>query len=298
MNPRSWVVTADAYARAAAATGARAITVSTLHESMPEEVAERLSAAGVAPLLGIDDALTALEAARFIGAAWARGLPALPLRCAAPADAPARLLSEHTAKQRLAACGLTVPHGILCTPEEAPAVASRIGFPVVLKVSGALAHKTEAGGVALDLKSEVEVAAAARRMGALGDQVLVEQMVSNAVCELIVGIKTDAQFGLGLVIGAGGVFTELWRDSVTLLLPADRADISSALSRLHISKLIDGFRGRSGDREAAITAIEAVARFAADHAAGLEELDVNPLLILAPGKGAVAADALIRMRES
>jgi acyl-CoA synthetase (NDP forming) len=297
MNPRSWVVTADAYARAAAAMGARAVTVSTLHESMPDEMAERLSAAGVAPLLGIDDALTALEAAGFIGAAWARSLPALPLRHAAAADAPARLLSEHAAKQRLAAYGLAIPQGILCTPEDAPAAARRIGFPVVLKASGALAHKTEAGGVALDLKSEAEVAAAARRMAALGDEVLVEQMVPDAVCELIVGLKADAQFGLALVIGAGGVLTELWRDSVTLLLPVDRAEISSALSRLHVSKLIDGFRGRSGDREAAISAIEAVARFAADHASSLEELDVNPLLILAPGKGAIAADALIRMRE-
>jgi acetate---CoA ligase (ADP-forming) len=208
----------------------------------------------------------------------------LPLRHAAPADAPARLLSEHAAKQRLAAYGLAVPHGILCPPDEAPAAARRIGFPVVLKASGALAHKTEAGGVALDLTSEAEVAAAAGRMAALGDEVLVEQMVSDAVCEIIVGIKVDAQFGLALVIGAGGVLTELWRDSVTLLLPVDRADISSALSRLHISKLIDGFRGRSGDREAAISAIEAVARFAADHASSLEELDVNPLLILAPAR--------------
>jgi acyl-CoA synthetase (NDP forming) len=297
MNPRSWVVTADAYARAAVATGARAVTVSTLHESMPDEVAERLSAAGVAPLLGIDDALTALEAAGYIGAAWARGVPALPLRRTAPADAPARLLGEHAAKQRLAAYGLAVPHGVLCAPDEAPAAARRIGFPVVLKASGALAHKTEAGGVALDLKGEADVAAAARRMAALGDEVLVELMVPDAVCELIVGIKADAQFGLALVIGAGGVLTELWRDSVTLLLPVDRADISSALSRLHISKLIDGFRGRSGDREAAISAIQAVARFAADHASSLEELDVNPLLILASAKGAVAADALIRIRE-
>ena len=297
MNPRSWVVTADAYARAAAATGARAVTVSTLHESMPDDVAERLSAAGVAPLLGIDDALTALEAAAFIGAAFARRLPAPPLRPDVPAGTPARLLSEHAAKQRLAAYGLAVPQGILCAPEDAATAARRIGFPVVLKASGALAHKTEAGGVALDLKSEAEVAAAARRMAALGDEVLVEQMVSDAVCELIVGIKTDAQFGLALVVGAGGVLTELWRESVTLLLPVDRADISSALSRLRVSGLIDGFRGRGGDRAAAISAIEAVARFAADHAATLEELDVNPLLVLASAKGAVAADALIRLRD-
>jgi acetate---CoA ligase (ADP-forming) len=142
MDPRTWVVAADAYARAAAATGARAVTVSTLHESMPEDVAGRLSAAGVAPLLGLDDALTALEAAGTIGAAWTRGVP----RLAAPAiepDTPPRLLSEHAAKQRLAAYGLAIPHGVVCTPEEAPAAARRLGFPVVLKASGDIAHKSD-----------------------------------------------------------------------------------------------------------------------------------------------------------
>jgi acetate---CoA ligase (ADP-forming) len=299
MDPKSWILTADTFSNAAAATAARAVTVSTLHESMPDAVAERLSAAGVAPLLGLDDALTALEAAGFIGASWARGEPEPPLRRVPPPDAgPARLMSEHAAKAELSAYGLAIPHGILCTPEEAPAVARQLGFPVVLKASNpALAHKTEAGGVALNLISEAEVAHAARRMAGLSGEVLVEQMVQDAVCELIVGIKADAQFGLALVIGAGGVYAELWRDSVTLLLPTDRAKIAEALSRLHVTKLIDGFRGRTGDREAAISAIQSVARFAVDHAASLEELDVNPLMVLASDKGAIAADALIRMRE-
>ena len=296
MDPRAWVVTAEAFARAAAATGARAVTVSTLHESMPEDVAGQLSAAGVAPLLGLDDALTALEAAGLIAAAWMRGIPVLPLQRALP-NTPPRLISEHAAKQRLAAYGLAIPHGITCTPQDAPAAASRLGFPVVLKASGDIAHKTDSGGVALNLHSEAEVAAAARHMATLADEVLVEQMVGDAVCELIVGIKADAQFGPALVIGAGGVLAELLDDSITLLLPVERAEIAAALSRLRVSRLIDGFRGRPGDRDAAIAAIEAIARFALDHAASLEELDVNPLLVLASGKGAVAADALIRLRE-
>ncbi|HUF43912.1 MAG TPA: CoA-binding protein, partial [Aestuariivirgaceae bacterium] len=106
MNPRSWVLTADVYARAAAAAGARAVTVSTLHESMPDDAAGRLSAAGVAPLLGLDDALAALEAASFIGASWARATPVLPFVRGTPDAAPARLMSEHAAKTELAAYGL------------------------------------------------------------------------------------------------------------------------------------------------------------------------------------------------
>ena len=97
-----------------------------------------------------------------------------------------------------------------------------------------------------------------------------------------------------LVIGAGGVLTELLQDSATLLLPTNRSEIETALKSLKVWKLIEGFRGKSGDAEATISAIEAIARFADYHADTLGELDVNPLLVLP--EGAVAVDALIRMR--
>jgi hypothetical protein len=134
-------------------------------------------------------------------------------------------------------------------------------------------------------------------MATLADEVLVERMVTGAVCELIVGVKSDPQFGLALVIGAGGVLTELLKDSATVLLPTSRAEIERALDSLAVSRMIAGFRGKAGDREGVISAIEAVARFADAHRAWIEELDVNPLMVLPPGKGAVAVDALIRMRS-
>jgi hypothetical protein len=121
-------------------------------------------------------------------------------------------------------------------------------------------------------------------------------MVAGAVCELIIGVKTDPQFGLALVIGAGGILTEFLKDAVTLLLPTSRQEIERALGRLRIAALIDGFRGRKGDRAAVIGAIEAVARFAQAHGPYIEELDVNPLMVLPPGQGAVAVDALLRLR--
>jgi acyl-CoA synthetase (NDP forming) len=126
---------------------------------------------------------------------------------------------------------------------------------------------------------------------------LVEQMVEGAVCELIIGIKNDAQFGLGLVIGAGGTLAELLTDTVTLLLPAPRREIEEGLDSLRVAKLLSGYRGKIGDRAAALNAIAAVARFAEAHADSIEELDVNPLLVLPEGQGAVAVDALIRLRE-
>ena len=154
------------------------------------------------------------------------------------------------------------------------------------------------GGVAIDLTTPEEVRDRAIRMQDLADELLVERMVTGAVCELIIGVKADPQFGLALVIGAGGILAELLKDTVTLLLPTSRQEIERALGRLRIAALIDGFRGRQGDRAAVVGAIEAVARFAEAHAPYLEELDVNPLLVLPPGHGAVAVDALLRLRQT
>ena len=134
-------------------------------------------------------------------------------------------------------------------------------------------------------------------MAKLAPDVLVERMVTGAVAELIIGLKSDPQFGLALVVGAGGILTELLKDTVTLLLPTSRAEIERALKSLKVWKLIEGFRGKSGDQDGVIKAIEAVAAFAKANAALIEEVDVNPLLVLPPGQGAVAVDALIKMRK-
>jgi hypothetical protein len=193
---------------------------------------------------------------------------------------------------------------------EAPAAAREIGFPVVLKAVGPdLAHKTEAGAVALGLDSAAAVAAAvteisanlaARNGGA--DGFLVERMVPGAVAELIVGVKRDPSLGLALVLGSGGVLVELLRDSATLLLPTDRRSVEQALATLKGAPLLAGFRGRpKGDVEALVNAVMTVAEFAEAHRESLIELDVNPLLVLPEGQGpnggAVAVDALIRMSD-
>jgi acetate---CoA ligase (ADP-forming) len=100
---------------------------------------------------------------------------------------------------------------------------------------------------------------------------------------------------LGLVVGAGGVFTELLQDTATLLLPTNRNEIEAALKSLKVWKLVQGYRGKSGDVEAVIAAVEVIAKFATAHANTLEELDINPLLVLP--KSAIAVDALIRTRK-
>ncbi|WP_421695296.1 acetate--CoA ligase family protein [Aestuariivirga sp.] len=295
MKPEAWATTARAMAAAARATGARAAVVASLSEGMPLSLAAELSESGVAPMMGLDDALTAFEAAASIGRNWARDEEPPAMLAPIVTGTDERVLSEHEAKQMLKAHGLSVPEGIVCKASDSVAAANKLGYPVTLKVSSAaIAHKTEAGGVALNLKTAAEVQEAAARMAKLAPDVLVERMVTGAVAELIIGLTSDPQFGTALVVGAGGILTELLKDSVTLILPTTRTEIEQALRTLKVWKLVEGFRGKSGDEAAVTDAVEAVARFAGANRGLIEELDVNPLLVLK--HGAVAVDALIKMR--
>jgi acetyl-CoA synthetase len=299
MNPATWIVTVDGYIDAHKATAARAVTVTSLHESMPADVAARLTSAGIAPMLGLDDAFTAFAAAAAIGRNWAQGEAPAPLAPIMAKEGEITSLTEREAKALLAEHGLRTPAAMTCPIAEAGRTAQAIGFPVVVKASSAdLAHKTEAGGVALNLSSPEAAQAAADRMAQICDEVLVEQMITGTAAELIIGVKRDPQFGLALVIGAGGILTELLADSATLLLPTTRVEIETALRSLKVFRLIEGYRGKAGDLDATLDSIEAVARFAAAHESELEELDVNPLMVLENGKGAIAADALVRMRKA
>lgn len=295
MLPDAWMATARALIEASRRTGMRAAVVSSLPEGMPLELAAELGEAGVAPMIGMDDALTAFEAAAQIGACWKATETPHALAPAGIRGGALRTLGEHESKQLLQAHGLRVPDGVECDAAGAVAAAARIGYPVTLKISSAtIAHKTELGGVELDLRTPEAVLAAADRLSAIAPRLLVERMHKGAVAELIVGITSDPQFGSALVIGAGGVLTELLADSATLLLPATRAEIETALASLKVWRLVTGFRGESGDSNAVIGAIEAIAAFAIENEGLVEELDVNPLLVFPDG--AVAVDALIRMR--
>ena len=297
LNAAAWYIAARAMKDAAVANNARATVVATLPECMPLDLAEELLAAGVTPLFGLREALTAFECAANIGEAWDRKETPPQLQRPALIDGPSTTLSERDAKLMLEKFGLSIPSSKICKARDASQVAYEIGFPVTLKISSAaIAHKTEAGGVILNLQNSDEVKAAAATLAALGDELLVERMVTGAVAELIIGITRDPQFGLALVVGAGGILTELLQDSIALLMPTNRSEVEAALKSLKVWKLIEGFRGKSGDANAVIAAVEAVAAFALAHARELEELDVNPLLVLP--NSAMAVDAMIRMRSS
>ena len=158
------------------------------------------------------------------------------------------------------------------------------------------AVESDVGGVILNVRTAAAAREAADLLRAHAETFLVEEMIADGVAEILVGAVIDAQFGLTLVIGAGGVLTELLRDTVTLLPPFSRATIEAALKRLTVSKMLGGFRGRPpADVPALIDAILAVTRYADANLEALVELDVNPVIVRAAGAGAVAVDALIRL---
>jgi acetyl-CoA synthetase len=133
-------------------------------------------------------------------------------------------------------------------------------------------------------------------MAQLSESFLIEKMVEGVVAELIVGVARDVQFGPYLVVGGGGILVELMRDSASILLPVTKERVLSALERLKCAPLFGGFRGRPrADLSAAADAILAVADFVQDNKTSIDELDINPLMLLAEGQGIVAADALISM---
>jgi acetyl-CoA synthetase len=287
-----------AIVKAAASTGARSAVVASLPENMPEDDAKALMAAGVAPLQGIGDALTAIGHAADFGAARLRRDRLVPLKPARSLDVSrARLLPEYESKRLLARHGLEVPPSRLASLVEAPSTAAALGFPVAVKIhSDAIAHKSDVGGVRLGLRSRADVNDAVDAMRHLSDRFLIERMVEGAVAELIVGVVRDPQFGPTLTIGAGGVLVELLQDAATMLLPASPEEVRDTLLSLRMARLLDGFRGKPrGDITAAVRAIMAVAAFAESHADRLVELDINPLFVLPEGRGAVAADALVRL---
>ncbi|MBS0364721.1 MAG: acetate--CoA ligase family protein [Proteobacteria bacterium] len=301
-DDRAYTGVIDQFIAAVQAAGTRGALLSALPESLSVATRARCLERGIAPLQGQREGLEALALAAAVGRAWGSAstvelcLPRRARGVAGPARAVAPPLDEFAAKEALAAHGVPIPRSRRVTPEAAAAAAEAIGFPVVLKaVDAALEHKSEAGGVILDVRTAQQAHAGAQRLARLCAHILVEEMIGDGVAEVLVGIGVDPQWGQTLVLGAGGVLTELLRDTVTLLPPFTAAAIEAALQQLRLWPLLRGFRGRpAADLPALVAVALACARYAAAHVDTLAGLDVNPVIVRPPGRGAVAVDALIR----
>ncbi len=303
----AWQTTVDAFVAAHAQNPVPCAVLASMPEGMPDGVARQLLERGITPMQGIAECLDAIGHAAAIGVVRARRAEVLPVAGppgGAHADRqgkerPIRMLDEAASKQVLAAFGLPIPRGAVVSAKDAGVVAAQLEFPLVVKaVSDTLAHKTEAGAVRLNLKNAAQVVEAVAAMAGLSERFLVEQMATDVVAEIIVGVSRDPQFGLALTLGAGGVWVELLQDATTVLLPATRADVRRAFESLRSWPLVSGYRGKPpGDVEALMDAVMAVADYALAHAAQLCELDVNPILVLPRGRGVLAVDAMIRLTQ-
>src|SRR3984893_13164096 len=291
----------DVYIEAAQGAPARAGLIAPLPETISPRIRRRCLDGGVIPLQGQREALEAISLAGGVGAAWRRE-PAVQLHLPPPHAgicADIRTLGEHEGKAALAGFGMRIPRGRLVPAHTAAEAARALGFPVVIKASGAhLEHKTEVGGVVLNVRTQAEVIRATERLAKLSDTLLVEEMFTDGVAEVLIGVIVDPQFGQVLVLGAGGIFTEILSDSVSLLPPWTRTSVESALRRLTISKLLGGYRGKPAADVGALTdTILNVARYAADNLAALVELDVNPVIVRPAGLGAVTVDTMSRLKR-
>jgi acetyl-CoA synthetase len=295
----SFDVVIDEFIAAARTAPTRAALIASLPETLNERTRQRCLSGGVVPLQGQREALEALSLAGGIGSAWAGGagiglqLPSMP-----HGSGSVRSLSETESKSALAEFGVSIPKGHAVAVAGVAEAAAALGFPVVIKAVGAhLEHKTEVGGVALNVRSTGAAEAAAQRLAALSDTLLVEEMTTDGVLEVLVGVIVDPQFGQVLVLGAGGVLTELLADSVSLLPPWTDTTVRAGLGRLAAARLLGGYRGNAaGDVDALIATILAVGRYASAHRATLVELDVNPVIVRPTGHGVVAVDAMIRLQ--
>ncbi|KUN80083.1 acetate--CoA ligase family protein [Streptomyces griseoruber] len=214
---------------------------------------------------------------------------------------PGQQLSEHAAKQLLRAYGIRVPREQLVTSAAAAVrAAALVGYPVVMKASGErIAHKTELGLVKIGLTSASQVRDAYRELtdiaryeGVSLDGVLVCQMVERGV-EMVVGVTHDDLFGPTVTVGLGGVLVEVLRDAAVRVPPFGEEQARGMLAELRGRVLLDGVRGRPpADVDALVEVVLRVQRMALELGSDLAELDINPLVVLPFGQGAVALDAL------
>ncbi|MEN8760662.1 MAG: acetate--CoA ligase family protein [Desulfobacterales bacterium] len=295
----TWAGAERGFVRATKETGTKAAVLSTFSDTISEEVAERLMKDQVATLAGIDAGVAGIQCAVEVGAAWRRpkSPPLLTGFDTSNVDA-IEVLDEAASKRFIAENGVPVPPGHVVGSEDAVEAAELLGYPVVLKALG-VAHKTDVGGVQLGLSDAHAVSDAVAEMSDLSESFLVERMVQGVVAELIVGVARDEQFGPYLLVGGGGIFVEMMRDSVSLLLPTTNERVLEAFSKLKCAPLLKGFRGAPpADLEAAAGAIMAIAALVENDPEAIVELDINPLMVLPKGLGVVAADALICLNQT
>ena len=264
------------------------------------------AACGAVLLSGLTHAGVALR--RMVERAKFRLAPPADMTVLPRRDLSAHLqsatLSEFDSKALLREAGITLPDEVLVTAKGAlDAAVARSGFPLVMKIqSRDIPHKSEVGGVRVNIATKGEVflaygallnSARRHRPDAGIQGVLVGPMAKKGV-EIIVGTMLDATFGPIIMVGLGGITTELFRDVVYRPAPVSAVEAAAMLAGLKAAPLLNGFRGAAkADVPALSQLIAQVSALAAQHAGEISEIEINPVLVHPEGQGVTIVDALV-----
>jgi acetate---CoA ligase (ADP-forming) len=245
--------------------------------------------AGIPFLQAIKPTLRAVAGLGLYGERLQTGIPSLPPGSGKLAD-----LDSDPFNSLLQSRGLTLPRqALVSTPAEAAAKAKEIGFPVALKlIAPEVTHKTESGAVVLGLNSAEEVEAQGKRFLSLAKgsaKLLVQEMVQGT--EIILGARTDPQYGPFMIVGLGGIFVEVLKDVAVRLLPVSEAEAWAMLKELKGYRILEGLRGQPPrDTAALVKAMVGLSDIFAAHREHLSDLEFNPIMLRAEGQGLAAVD--------
>jgi acyl-CoA synthetase (NDP forming) len=299
-NPRLRGVYLEALAKVRASHPDRLLVI--ISQGPPDALAE-INALGIPVFRSIPAAATGLAGLVRLGRLAA--LPEAPAyRGPVEKVDPAVFRNEFHAKQALAAAGISVPREeVVASADDAVRSARATGYPVVLKIASEdIAHKTEAGGVALNLQDDAAVREAFARVMANArrhapqarlDGMLVAPMARGGV-ELIAGVSRDAVFGPVVMVGFGGIYAEVLKDVAVQVAPVSEEEALRMIRGLRMYPLLDGARGqRKADVAAAARTVARLSEFACRHAGDVLEIDMNPILVRPEGEGVLVLDALM-----
>ena len=294
---KDWDLTLLALSDAISGTREKTIVLASIADCMPKRIIKECQKYGIAPMIGLDICLKALNHSYRIGLAFQKSsLQSIEILRSLSHSSKISTLTEFEGKKLLKKYGIPVPDGkIISSTSEALIAAEKIHYPITLKVSDVeLAHKTELGAVMLNINDPLALEKACQDLFKIGSSLLIEKMVQDSVAELIIGVGLDPIFGKYIIIGSGGILVELFKESIPLLFPVNRKDVSLALSKLKAFPLINGYRGNpQGDVEMIIDCVMATVKLVSEN--DIDELDINPLLVLKRGSGVIAVDTLIKL---
>jgi acyl-CoA synthetase (NDP forming) len=287
--PRGQQRSASLFKGLAEATDKPVIAFARSTYSCLEESRAFQEEAGLPFLQAIKPTLRALAGLGLYGERRHRGVPNLPEASGNAADLEGERLNA-----LLRSNGIGLPRQAMAgNAVDASAKAKEIGFPVALKlVAPDIVHKTESGAVVLGLKSAEEVAAEGQKLlsKTLGKaQLLVQEMVPGS--EVLVGARTDPQYGPFLMVGLGGIFVEVLKDVAIRLLPVDEREAREMLKGLRGFRVLEGFRGQGPrDIDALVQAMVGLSDIFAAHRNHLSDMEINPIMVRAQGRGVAAVD--------